>query len=197
MLRDFGKAYKLSWVALRYFNAAGAAPEGTIGEDHQPESHLIPLVLKAALKIKHPELSDVLPVSLKVFGSDYPTADGTCVRDYIHVCDLADAHLLALDYLADGGESLALNLGNGAGFSVKEVIETCKKVTAVPIEYEMAERRGGDPPELVSDSTRAKQVLGWKPKLAGLSEIVQSAWNFHQRGHSGCPPLRNSKENRV
>ncbi len=187
MLHDFGSAYGLRWLALRYFNAAGAAADGSIGEDHRPESHLIPLVLKAALKIKHPELSDALPGSLKVFGSDYPTPDGTCVRDYIHVCDLADAHLLALDYLADGGQSVALNLGNSAGFSVKEVIETCKTVTDLPIEYKMAQRRAGDPPELVSDSARARKVLGWTPKSANLSDIVQSAWNFHQRFPQGFP----------
>ncbi len=181
MLRDFENAHSLRWVALRYFNAAGALPDGSIGEDHQPESHLIPLVLKAALKMKQPELSGDLPSSLKVFGSDYPTPDGTCVRDYIHVCDLADAHLLALDYLANGGESLALNLGNGTGFSVKEVIETCKTVTGLPIQYELADRRAGDPPELLSDSTQAHTVLGWKPKLADLSQIAQSAWDFHQR----------------
>lgn len=185
MMRDFEKAYGLRWVALRYFNAAGALPDGSIGEDHQPESHLIPLVLKAGLKMKQPELSGALPSSLKVFGSDYPTPDGTCVRDYIHVCDLADAHLLALDYLSDDGPSVALNLGNGAGFSVKEVIETCKTVTDLPIVYELADRRAGDPPELISDSTQARKLLGWKPKLAHLSEIVQNAWNFHQRFPQG------------
>jgi len=187
MLRDFGLAYGLRWVALRYFNAAGAPADGSIGEDHHPESHLIPLVLKAALKIKHPDLSGTLPGSLKVFGSDYPTPDGTCVRDYIHVCDLADAHLLALDYLSDNGQSVALNLGNGDGFSVKEVIETCKTVTQLPIEYELADRRPGDSPELISDSARARKVLGWRPKLADLSGIVQNAWNFHQRFPQGFP----------
>ncbi len=187
MLHDFGSAYDLHWVALRYFNAAGALPDASIGEDHHPESHLIPLVLKAALKIRHPDLSNALPGSLKVFGSDYPTPDGTCVRDYIHVCDLADAHLLALDYLSDNGQSVALNLGNGAGFSVKEVIETCKTVTALPIEYELADRRPGDSPELISDSARAKRTLGWRPKLTQLSGIIQSAWNFHQRFPQGFP----------
>ena len=181
MLQDFGVAYGLRWVALRYFNAAGAAVDGSIGEDHKPESHLIPLVLKAALRIKHPNLEASLPQTLKVFGSDYPTPDGTCVRDYIHVCDLAGAHLLALDHLEAGRDSAAFNLGNGAGFSIKEVIQTCRDVTSLPIQYEMSDRRPGDPAELISDSAHARRELGWAPSHPDLDEIVRSAWHFHQR----------------
>ena len=187
MLHDLGLAYDLCWVALRYFNAAGADPDGRIGEDHQPESHLIPLVLKAALRIQHPELADRLPKILRVFGSDYPTPDGTCVRDYIHVCDLADAHLLALDYLQAGKTSAVFNLGNGVGFSVKQVIEVCRKITSLPIKYESAPRRPGDPAELVSDSLLVQRELGWKPARSDLDSIIRSAWNFHQRYPSGFP----------
>ena len=187
MLHDFGLAYGSRWVSLRYFNAAGAAADGSIGEDHQPESHLIPLVLKAALRIEHQELAERLPETLKVFGSDYPTPDGTCVRDYIHVCDLAYAHLLALDYLQAGKTSAVFNLGNGSGFSVKEVIQACRTVTGLPIEYEIAERRPGDPPELVSDSSLAQRELGWTAAHPDLDQIVRSAWSFHQRFPCGLP----------
>ena len=188
MLHDFGQAHNLRWIALRYFNAAGALPDANIGEDHHPESHLIPLVLNAALGIKHPDLADTLPIALKVFGSDYPTPDGTCLRDYIHVCDLANAHLLALDHLNADGESMPLNLGNGAGFSVKQVIQTCKAVTGLGIEYELADRRPGDSPELISDPALAKKVLGWTPEFTDLTAIVKTAWDFHQRFPKGLPP---------
>jgi len=183
MLHGCELAHGLRWIALRYFNAAGAAEDAdkkNIGEDHRPESHLIPLVLKAALGIKHPKLQKSLPGKLQVFGSDYPTPDGTCVRDYIHVCDLADAHVLALDRLAAGKASGVFNLGNGSGFSVKQVIQTCRDVTGLDIQYELADRRPGDPPELVSDSARAKSELGWTPGRPDLETIVRSAWNFHQ-----------------
>ena len=187
MLHDFGLAYGLRWITLRYFNAAGAADHGNIGEDHHPETHLIPLVLKAALRLMNPELQDNLPRKLQVFGSDYPTPDGTCVRDYIHVCDLADAHLLALDYLIADKPSAVLNLGNGSGFSVKRVIQTCRDVTGLDIQYQIADRRPGDPPELISDSLLAQSELGWTPANADLHKIVRSAWNFHQQFPSGFP----------
>ena len=185
MLHDFGLAYGLRWLALRYFNAAGASADATIGEDHRPETHLIPMVLKAALRLTHPELQDSLPKQLQVFGSDYPTTDGTCVRDYIHVCDLADAHLLALDYLMADKPSAVFNLGNGSGFSVKQVIQTCRDVTGLAIEYQLADRRPGDPPELISDSSLARSELGWTPARADLQTIVRTAWNFHQQFPSG------------
>jgi len=187
MLVDCGSAYGLRWVALRYFNAAGSMPDGSIGEDHRPESHLIPLVLKAALKIKHPELAESFPDDLRVFGSDYPTPDGTCIRDYIHVCDLAEAHLLALDYLDSGRESAVMNLGNGRGFSVKQVIQACREITGMPIECELSPRRPGDPAVLVSDSVRATRELGWQPRYNKLSEIISSAWDFHRRFPRGFP----------
>lgn len=185
MLHDFGQAYGLRWIALRYFNAAGAAPDGTIGEDHRPETHLIPLVLKAALRLKHPELADSLPARLQVFGSDYPTPDGTCLRDYIHVCDLSDAHLLALDHLDAGKFSGVFNLGNGSGFSVMQVIDACRNVTGLDIPYDLADRRPGDPPELVSDSSLARSALAWTPNFPDLESIVRDAWKFHQQFPTG------------
>ena len=189
MLHDFGLAYGLRWIALRYFNAAGAAADGSIGEDHRPESHLIPLVLKAALALEHPDLRKSLPPKLQVYGSDYPTPDGTCVRDYIHVCDLSDAHLLALDHLTAKKPSGIFNLGNGSGFSVKQVIDTCRSVTGSDIQYQLADRREGDPAELISDSALARSTLGWTPRSPDLQAIVKSAWNFHQRFPSGFPTL--------
>jgi len=187
MLHDFGLAYGLRWIALRYFNAAGAAADGSIGEDHRPESHLIPLVLKAALALEHPELRNSLPPKLQVFGSDYSTPDGTCVRDYIHVCDLSDAHLLALEHLTGDKPSGVFNLGNGAGFSVKQVIDTCRDVTGLDIQYQLADRRQGDPPELISDPSLARSTLGWTPRFPDLESIIRSAWNFHQRFPAGFP----------
>jgi len=169
MLEDFNRAYGLNFVSLRYFNAAGADPEGRIGESHDPETHLIPLILKAAKGERE---------SVKIFGTDYPTPDGTCVRDFIHVCDLADAHLLALLHLMEGGESGAFNCGYGRGFSVKEVIETAKKVTGRDFRVEEAPRREGDPPVLVADSGKLKEALGWKPKYDDLEFIIETAWNW-------------------
>ena len=171
MLRDFDRAYGLRSVALRYFNAAGADPQARIGERHQPETHLIPLALQAALG-RRP--------ALKVFGRDYPTPDGTCVRDYIHVDDLADAHLRALDYLASGGSTTAFNLGNGAGFSVQQVVDTVQRVTGLPVPVEDAPRRAGDPAVLVANAARAHEVLGWIPQHAALESIVRDAWRWEQ-----------------
>ena len=173
MLADFDRAYGLRSVSLRYFNAAGAAPGAGIGEWHDPETHLIPLALLAAL--------GKIP-AVKIFGSDYDTPDGTCLRDYVHVDDLAQAHLLALEHLAKGGNSGCFNLGNGSGFSVKEVIATARKVSGKEIQAEVAPRREGDPPRLVASSEKAKRVLGWKPKYTGLEEIVRTAWEWHSRG---------------
>ena len=170
ILADYDRAYDLKFVALRYFNASGASPDR--GERHEPETHLIPLVLQAAQKkIDH----------VTVFGNDYPTHDGTCVRDYIHVSDLADAHALALDYLRNGGSSTAINLGNGQGYSVLEVIETSHDVTGREIPIEMEGRRAGDPSHLVADSSKARSVLGWQPQHAELAKIISSAWDWHTK----------------
>jgi UDP-glucose 4-epimerase len=174
MLRDFDQAYGLRSVIFRYFNAAGADPSGNLGEDHQPETHLIPLILLAALgKREH----------IAIFGTDYPTPDGTCIRDYVHVNDLAHAHVLGLDYLLRGGESTSFNLGNGNGFSVKETIAAARAVTQRPIAVVERDRRPGDPPVLVSSSDRARAVLGWQPQYPDLEAIVTHAWHWHQQKH--------------
>lgn len=172
MLADFDRAYGLRSVALRYFNAAGADPQGRIGERHDPETHLIPLALQAVLG-RRPALS--------VFGRDYDTHDGTCIRDYIHVDDLADAHLLALEYLWGGGASAAFNLGNGAGFSVQEVLDAATRVTGLPVPVQDAPRRAGDPARLVADASRARSVLHWQPRYPELDVIVRHAWQWEQK----------------
>lgn len=169
VLADFETAYGLRSISLRYFNAAGADPEGEIGEAHDPETHLVPLALFAATG----KLS-----SLTVFGTDYPTLDGTCVRDYVHVSDLADAHVLALKYLDSGGATCCLNLGTGKGWSVAEVIKTAMDVTGQPISVTSGHRRPGDPPTLVADPTRAMQVLGWSPKYPLISTQIEHAWKW-------------------
>jgi UDP-glucose 4-epimerase len=171
MLRDFAVAYGLRAVALRYFNAAGADPLGRLGERHQPETHLIPLAMQAALGTRP---------ALQVFGRDYDTPDGTCIRDYVHVDDLADAHLLALEYLWSAGPSTSFNLGNGAGFSVQQVIDTVAAVSGVPVPVEEGARRAGDPARLVADAARARQVLGWTPRYGDLETIVRHAWRWEQ-----------------
>lgn len=176
MLRDFDAAYGLRSTALRYFNAAGADPDAQIGEDHDPETHLIPLVLDAAAGRR---------ADIAVFGEDYDTPDGTCVRDYVHVADLADAHVLALRRLLSGGASRVFNLGNGNGFSVREVIAAAGKATGRPIAVRRGERRAGDPPVLVADSSRAKSELGWKPARAALEVQIADAWRWHQRHFTG------------
>ncbi len=172
MLTDFGSAHGLRAIALRYFNAAGADPDGEIGEVHDPETHLIPLVLDAA--------AGRLP-AVTVFGDDYPTADGTCVRDYIHVADLAQAHLLALQALESGAASTAYNLGNGKGFSVREVIDCAERVTGRSVPVEKGPRRVGDPSHLVGDATRIREALGWQPAFADLETIIETAWRWSQR----------------
>jgi UDP-glucose 4-epimerase len=174
MLADFDHAYGLKLVCLRYFNAAGADPEGRLGEDHTPETHLIPLVLQTALGVR---------ASVSVFGKDYDTPDGTCVRDYIHVMDLASAHVLALEYLLQGGMSDVFNLGNGQGFSVQQVIETARLVTGKSIAVMECDRRLGDPPVLVGSGEKAKQVLGWQPQYSELETILIHAWKWHQTRH--------------
>ncbi len=174
MLQDYDLAYGLKAVCLRYFNAAGADPEGKLGERHDPETHLIPLVLRAATSQR--------PVT--VFGTDYDTPDGTCIRDYIHVNDLGEAHLLALQRLWDGVGSAAYNLGNGNGFSVREVIDTARKVTGCEIPVVYGERRPGDPARLVADAHRARADLGWTPRYADLATIIAHAWQWETRAKS-------------
>jgi UDP-glucose-4-epimerase GalE len=181
ILADYAHAYGLSYAALRYFNAAGAAADGTLGEDHDPETHLIPLVLQVALGQRE---------SVDVFGTDYPTPDGSCIRDYIHVDDLASAHLLALEKLAAGqpGMELKLNLGTGRGASVKEVIDHCRQITGRPIKIREVGRRAGDPPELVADASDARRELGWEPRFTNIRDVIQTAWRWHQarpRGYGG------------
>ncbi len=174
ILADFDTAYGLKSVCFRYFNAAGADPVGQLGEDHLPETHLIPLVLQTALGVRE---------SVSVFGTDYPTPDGTCIRDYIHVMDLASAHVLGLEYLLQGGESNKFNLGNGSGFSVKQVIETARKITGREILAIEHDRRPGDPPALIGSGEKARTVLGWQPEYGDLEQIISHAWSWHQKRH--------------
>ncbi len=169
-LADYAHAYGFAYAALRYFNAAGASSSGDIGEDHTPETHLIPIVLQVALGERD---------KVSIFGDDYPTPDGTCARDYIHVEDLAETHLRALDHLQPG-KGLALNLGIGRGYSVKQVIDSCRRITGHNIPTAIGPRRPGDPAELVADSTLAQRVLGWKPKYTDIDAIVATAWRWHQ-----------------
>ena len=172
MLHDYQRVYGLRSVCLRYFNAAGADPDGQLGERHEPETHLVPLVLQAASGRR---------AAISVFGTDYDTPDGTCIRDYIHVSDLCDAHLLALQRLLGGAPSARYNLGNGTGFSVKQVIDTTRRVTGRPIEVRYEPRRPGDPARLVADSTLARHELGWSPQRAALETIVADAWGWEQK----------------
>lgn len=176
MLRDYDVAYGLKSVCLRYFNAAGADPEGELGERHEPETHLIPLVLRAAAG-RLPEIT--------VFGTDYDTPDGTCIRDYIHVTDLCEAHWLALQRLWAGGESTAYNLGNGNGFSVREVIDAARAVTGRDIPVQYGARRSGDPARLVADARRARAELGWEPRHADLATMIAHAWRWELRQNPG------------
>ena len=174
-MQDYADAYGLGFAALRYFNAAGASTDGVIGEDHDPESHLIPIVLQVALGQRE---------HITVFGDDWPTPDKTCVRDYIHVDDLGAAHLLALEKIKSG-EGIKVNLGTGAGFSVREVIECCREVTGCEIKEVMGQRRAGDPPELVCNPAKANKMLGWKPEYDTLRPIVETAWAWHKNNPTG------------
>jgi UDP-glucose-4-epimerase GalE len=176
ILDDLDAASGLNSICLRYFNAAGADPEGELGEDHDPETHLIPLVLEAALG-KRQELT--------IFGDDYPTADGTCVRDYIHIEDLAQAHYLSLQYLLDDNQSKKFNLGNGNGYSIREVIQTAEEVTGRKLSYRHAQRRPGDPATLVGSAEYISTELGWKPEYTTLNAIMQTAWSWHVNNPDG------------
>ena len=176
MMKWVSLANGIRYVSLRYFNAAGAIEDGSIGEDHSPETHLIPLILQVPLgKRDH----------ITVFGEDYPTPDGTCLRDYIHVLDLADAHVLAIDYLRRGGESNIFNLGNGQGFSVKEMIEAAREATGLDIKVEIGERRAGDPAQLIASSEKARKVLGWQPKFTDVKAVIGTAWKWHKQHPEG------------
>ena len=176
MMSWVSKAHGLRYVALRYFNACGAHISGAIGEAHDPETHLVPIILQVPNgKRDH----------VSIFGDDYPTKDGTCVRDYIHVSDLAQAHVLALDYLLKGGDNNVFNLGNGVGFTVKEVIDTARAVTGHPIPAQVSPRRAGDPAQLIASSAKAVEVLGWKPRYNDLSTIISTAWKWHQSHPDG------------
>jgi UDP-arabinose 4-epimerase len=172
MLADFGAVHDLRSIVLRYFNAAGADLDGEIGEDHDPETHLIPIVLDVAAGRRE---------SVTIFGNDYDTPDGTCVRDYVHVNDLANAHVKALGRLRQGAASHVFNLGNGRGFSVRQVIDSAKRVTSLPIAARIGNRRAGDPATLISDARKASAELGWKPHIADLDQIIGSAWFWHRR----------------
>ena len=172
ILKDCDDAYGLRYITLRYFNAAGADPDGEIGENHDPEIHLLPLVLDVAAGKGE---------DIKIFGNDYPTPDGTCIRDYIHVTDLARAHVLALEQLLDGAASGYYNLGQGQGFSVKEVVERVSKITGRDIASEYVDRRPGDPPVLVASNTKAMEYLNWEPEYTNLDDIISTAWNWHRK----------------
>lgn len=176
MFKWTDRAHGLKYVSLRYFNACGAHVSGKIGEAHSPETHLIPLILQVPLGQRE---------YISIFGDDYDTSDGTCIRDYIHVTDLAQAHILAVDYLMKGNESNIFNLGNGVGFTVKEVIDTARKVTGHEIPARIAERRAGDPARLIASSDKARQVLLWKAEHADLEEIISTAWNWHKNHPNG------------
>lgn len=172
MLEDFATAHGLNWVSLRYFNAAGADPEGEVGECHDPETHLIPNVLRA--------IDGDIP-ALRLFGDDYDTPDGTCIRDYIHVSDLAAAHVLALEYLQAGKASIAMNLGSGTGISVREILDAAHKITARPVPHSIEARRAGDPPRLVADSRLARQKLGWEMRYSDIETIIDTAWKWYNK----------------
>ena len=182
MFKWVSNAHNISYVSLRYFNACGANLDGNIGEDHNPETHLIPIILQTANGQRE---------KIQIFGDDYDTKDGTCIRDYIHVCDLAQAHILAVDYLLSGGKSDIFNLGNGEGFSVKEIINTARKVTSHPIEAIITKRRAGDPSILIADSSKARSVLNWKPKYTKPDEIISTAWKWHKSHPYGYIKVAN------
>ena len=176
MFKWVSEAHNIKFVSLRYFNAAGAHKSGKIGEDHNPETHLIPLILQVPNNKRE---------NIKIFGDDYETKDGTCIRDYIHVTDLAQAHILAIEYLKKTGKSDIFNLGNGVGFSVKEIIETARKVTGHPIPSVICPRRFGDPAQLIASNKKAEQILGWKPVYVNPEDIIASAWKWHKNNPEG------------
>ncbi|MEK5338744.1 UDP-glucose 4-epimerase GalE [Weizmannia sp. FSL W8-1119] len=181
MMKWCEKAYGIKYVALRYFNVAGARSTGEIGEDHHPETHLIPVVLETVLGKRE---------AITIFGEDYDTKDGTCVRDYIHVEDLIDAHILALQYLQNGGASDVFNLGSSNGFSVKEIVDTVREVTGKGFNVKIGDRRAGDPSTLIASSEKAKRVLGWNPQKTDIRQIIKDAWNWHESHPNGYDDRR-------
>jgi len=183
MIRDFAHAYGLGFTLLRYFNASGGSPDGRFGEYHNPETHLIPLVLEVPLGRRK---------ELKVYGNDYPTPDGTCIRDYVHIDDLASAHLLAIERTSPESAEV-FNIGTGVGQSVLEIIQACERVTGQKIPYQVVARRPGDPPRLVADPKKLKGVLGWKPKYTNIDDTIASAWAFHQKNPDGYLPKKEHK----
>ncbi|GAW32743.1 UDP-glucose 4-epimerase GalE [Carboxydocella sp. JDF658] len=185
VMAQYARTYDFHYAALRYFNACGALPDGSIGEDHQPETHLIPLILQVANGRRD---------HITIYGQDYPTPDGTCIRDYIHVLDLAEAHLLALQYLWIGGESGPFNLGNGQGFSVQEVISVARQVTGHPLPVQIGPRRPGDPARLVAAAEKARQVLGWQPRYPDLMAMIETAWAWHHQHPDGFQSGREREE---
>lgn len=176
MMKWCDKAYGVKYVALRYFNVAGAKSDGTIGEDHQPESHLVPIILQVALGQRE---------KLAIYGDDYNTPDGTCIRDYVHVEDLIDAHIRSLEYLENGGESNIFNLGSSKGFSVQEILVAARSVTEKTIPAEVVARRAGDPGILIASSDKAKEILGWEPKYTDIKDIIATAWKWHESHPNG------------
>jgi len=188
IIMDYNKAYKLNYVFLRYFNASGASADGSIGEDHNPETHLIPLIIDAVKGVRK---------NVTVFGTDYDTPDGTCIRDYIHVTDLAQAHILALNHLENNKESIACNLGTGKGWSVNEVIRSVETVTGLKVPVVYGTRREGDPPQLVANPTLAKSILGWEAKFKSIDDIITTAWKWHNNEKNGKYELLTEKNNLV
>ncbi|MFQ9617347.1 MAG: UDP-glucose 4-epimerase GalE, partial [Clostridium butyricum] len=176
MMKWCDKAYDMKYVALRYFNVAGAQEDGTIGEDHNPETHLIPIVLQAALGKRE---------FITIFGNDYDTEDGTCVRDYVHVVDLVEAHILAMRYLEGGNQSSVFNLGSSEGFSVKQIVECARKITGIDIKEQIGERRAGDPSKLIASSKKARKILGWNPIRTNIENIIKDAWRWHENNIDG------------
>lgn len=176
MMKWCDEAYGMKYVALRYFNVAGAKPDGSIGEDHRPETHLVPIILQVALGERD---------ELSIYGDDYPTSDGTCIRDYVQVCDLAKAHILAMNYLLEGGDSDVFNLGSEKGFTVKEMLDAARRVTGKEIPAKVAPRRAGDPASLVASPEKVERVLGWKPEYTDIESIIETAWTWHQNHPNG------------
>ena len=187
IMADFCRAYGLAYCVLRYFNAAGAHQDATIGEDHDPETHLIPLTLAKAVLQMHSSVSVSGVEPLQIYGDDYDTPDGSCMRDYVHVTDLASAHCLSIPYLEAGGESVALNLANECGFTNLELVKMCERISGFPIPYEIVARRPGDPGVLVGAAVKAQELLGWKPQYSDIGTIIGSAWRWHSNNPEGYP----------
>ncbi|MBT2733084.1 UDP-glucose 4-epimerase GalE [Carnobacterium sp. ISL-102] len=185
ILKWCDQAYDMKFVALRYFNVAGAKLDSSIGEDHSPESHLVPIILQTALGQRE---------ELTIFGDDYDTPDGTCIRDYVHVVDLVEAHILALDYLKAGNQSAVFNLGSSTGFSVKEILDTARDITGKEIPAKVVSRRAGDPSTLIASSEKAKMILGWKPQYTDIKKIIASAWNWHMASPLGYNDTKKSRK---